>query len=381
MARSFTASRRSSKKQDKVLGHLRGRIIDGDWRPGDRIPTLRDLGESFDVSTVTVQKAIDQLSRDGYIRSENRIGMFVSDHPPCLNRFALVLPFRPRQNQHWSFYWEALTRSAVEVAKARGVQIVIHYEIDSRSHDSQDYDRLVRDVVTDSLAGIIFAHSPHTLRDTPVLDRKGIPRVAFMSEATEPGVSAVSPRVGEWFDVALAEFRKLGRKRVAVLFAAHEDSGRQPSKLEAAFAQAVRAQGMESRPQWIHGVLASSPRWAANLMQLMFDGDSSRWPDALLIADDNVAEHAQAGLINAGVRVPADVEVISLANFPCPPAAVLPIRRIGYDARAVLETCLDLLMAQRRGEEVAAMTPIAVVTEDESVASILKCTNAARGTN
>ncbi|MDE5943786.1 MAG: PLP-dependent aminotransferase family protein [Clostridia bacterium] len=58
---------------------LRGDILEGRLKKGERLPSKRALAESLNVSVITVQSAYDQLLAEGYIFSRERSGYFVSD--------------------------------------------------------------------------------------------------------------------------------------------------------------------------------------------------------------------------------------------------------------------------------------------------------------
>ena len=47
--------------------------------------------------------------------------------------------------------------------------------------------------------------------------------------------------------------------------------------------------------------------------------------------------------------MPDELEVVAHCNFPCPSPGILPVKRIGYDAREVLAACLAELESQRVG--------------------------------
>ena len=55
------------------------RIILGQWREGDRIPSVRELAVESQVNPNTVMRAYDQLQRDGVIISQRGIGYFVAE--------------------------------------------------------------------------------------------------------------------------------------------------------------------------------------------------------------------------------------------------------------------------------------------------------------
>ena len=51
----------------------------GHWRSGDKLPSLDELGEAFDVARVTVRQAVDVLAREGLVSPQQGRGTFVTD--------------------------------------------------------------------------------------------------------------------------------------------------------------------------------------------------------------------------------------------------------------------------------------------------------------
>lgn len=56
---------------------LRGDILDGTLKPGQKLPSKRALAEHLEVSKITVETAYSQLLAEGYIRSQEKVGYFV----------------------------------------------------------------------------------------------------------------------------------------------------------------------------------------------------------------------------------------------------------------------------------------------------------------
>ena len=50
----------------------------GRWQEGDLIPTEREICEAYNVSRITVRRAIDELVRDGYLVTRQGRGTFVA---------------------------------------------------------------------------------------------------------------------------------------------------------------------------------------------------------------------------------------------------------------------------------------------------------------
>ena len=57
---------------------IRARILSGALMDGEPLPSIRGLARSERVSVITVQRAYDDLERDGLIRARRGKGFFVS---------------------------------------------------------------------------------------------------------------------------------------------------------------------------------------------------------------------------------------------------------------------------------------------------------------
>lgn len=62
----------------QVLEEIRLRITEGDYRPGDRIPSEAELSQIFGVSRVTVRRAVEELVGEGYLLKRQGKGTFVN---------------------------------------------------------------------------------------------------------------------------------------------------------------------------------------------------------------------------------------------------------------------------------------------------------------
>ena len=56
---------------------IRGDILSGALKPGEKLPSKRALAENLEISKITVETAYNQLLSEGYIRSQEKVGYFV----------------------------------------------------------------------------------------------------------------------------------------------------------------------------------------------------------------------------------------------------------------------------------------------------------------
>ncbi len=57
---------------------LRKRIAAREWKPGKKIPTEAEICQMYDVSRITVRKALDELQQEGYLEKRQGKGTFVT---------------------------------------------------------------------------------------------------------------------------------------------------------------------------------------------------------------------------------------------------------------------------------------------------------------
>jgi GntR family transcriptional regulator len=77
MAESVAPSRGGTKSA-LLRAHLLG-LIEGGLKPHDKMPTERELAETFGVTRLTVRRALDQLGYEGRVYRTQGAGTFVSE--------------------------------------------------------------------------------------------------------------------------------------------------------------------------------------------------------------------------------------------------------------------------------------------------------------
>lgn len=68
-------------KYELIAEDLRTRVANGEFGPGDLLPSGRDLAEQWDVSRATVVRADDGLRNDGLVSTRQGAGFVVAETP------------------------------------------------------------------------------------------------------------------------------------------------------------------------------------------------------------------------------------------------------------------------------------------------------------
>nr|WP_316643960.1 histidine utilization repressor [uncultured Roseateles sp.] len=155
----------------KVKNHLREGISSGQWRPGDLMPSEAELVEQFQVSRMTVNRALRELTADGLVQRMQGVGTFVAQ----LHRIASTLTVRDlhdeiaeRGHQHEArVHRLERIKATTEQAAAFGLKagaplfhsIIVHLE---NSVAIQCEDRLVNPACAPDYLGLDFTQTTPT---------------------------------------------------------------------------------------------------------------------------------------------------------------------------------------------------------------------------
>lgn len=340
---------RPPHRREELVAAFSRQILSGQWLPGQKIPTQLELEATFGAANPTVQDALDVLTRHGFLVARGSRGTFVVPHPPHLCRYGLVFPDAP--SSHWSRLYQALTVAAQQLTRTDGPEVreFLYFHAINGHVDTADYQRLLASVEAQCLAGLVFANAPFNLTQSPVLMAPGLPRVAVASAINPlyPQVLARYVDLDSFLTRAMAFLASPAggqRRRLAVIC-----YGLAADRV-AQFQQAAAAHQITLHPWQVQTPDLSSPLAIDHAARLLLSGPADTRPDALLIADDNYVEMATHGVAAMGLVAPRDLTVVAMTNFPCAPPAAVAVTRLGFDARALLASCVAAIDGMRRGQ-------------------------------
>ena len=113
-ASGFTSINRINRST-QIRQQIEGAILRGDFRPGEKLPSERELAETFGVSRVSVREALRSLEALGMIRVAAGRGCFVTDE----DRDGFAAPFRAWLSVHCDEVLELLkVREALDALAA-----------------------------------------------------------------------------------------------------------------------------------------------------------------------------------------------------------------------------------------------------------------------
>lgn len=96
---------------EQITSQMKAMIMSGELKTGDPIPSMRSLAKTIHVSVITVQKAYEDLARDGFIQTTVGRGSFVS----AQNKDFIQEEQQKRVEEHLTM--------AAEIARTNGIPL------------------------------------------------------------------------------------------------------------------------------------------------------------------------------------------------------------------------------------------------------------------
>ena len=96
---------------EQITSQIKAMIMSGELKTGDPIPSMRALTKSIHVSVITVQKAYEDLQRDGFIETTVGRGSFVA----ARNKEFYQEEQQRRAEEH--------LQAAADIARASGIAL------------------------------------------------------------------------------------------------------------------------------------------------------------------------------------------------------------------------------------------------------------------
>ena len=100
---------------EQITAQIKTMIIEGQLASGEAIPSMRALAKSLHISVITVQRAYEDLQRDGFIETTVGKGSFVAG----VNRTFYQEEQQRMAEEHLQQAAEIGRRCGIEVAKLK----------------------------------------------------------------------------------------------------------------------------------------------------------------------------------------------------------------------------------------------------------------------
>lgn len=346
-------------KHREIALEIRRRILSGRLKPEDQLPTRTELEREFKVSRVTMQNAIDALVKDGTVYARGTSGTFVSKSPMEIYHYGLVFHSKPSYDHPWSRLWKIILQEAEKIFSKPPYSLSVFYG-DRYYLNANGNADFIEDIKNKRMAGLILTMNPDLFEGTEIIEDPETPKLTICQTPGRKLPSVIQDSTGMLKDMARYLSGKKCKKTSLIMYSRqlHE-----PGYLENAIKE-IRDYGLETNDYWIHGVDILYPKSSANITKLMMRDENLR-PDSIIVLDDNLLSGVVEGLHASNIRVPKDVELVAMVNFPYDEKLEAPVKMFGYDIPEQLRLAKLKLEAMRQNHEYEKSTAIKFVSDTE----------------
>ena len=324
-----------------IADHYRTRILSGELKPGDRLPTARAMAKLFRTSVFSVQHAMAFLVNEGFVDRGHGIGTIVLARVERLVRVGIVV-----YTGAWipETYWKTATILAerLEAAGCRPVTLLERYD------PKGDAKHLLEAIRTLDIQGVIALNAPDATLAR--LSKFRIPLVASSAALKNRRVEFGGTGFCE---LAVRAAREAGRRRPALL-TNYPEAQRDEFLVRAAKAGLrVPAANVATIRGFHENGLAENARLAFEAVRRLLARPPDKRPDALAVFPDDILPGVVQAVYASGLRVPDDLLLVLYRNRGVEKFVSLPAVWIDADIPAMADAMVDMLGRVFLGEKVS----------------------------
>ena len=326
--------------RSQIVKHFRAEIRQGNLKPGDRLPSARELAGEFGTAEANVHHALATLVKEGLLTRRPKAGTIVTDGVEKLSCAAIYLSW------HFIQRGENFTRLLIEMLEerfsARGIRCMVIYDTPSMNGQEQ----LKKLAGNRQIQGVIVRNlSPDQY---PFFARLPVPFSAITSMRIPNGVSFFSP---ETIRQIVERLQTDGVKKIGIIATNRlippEFSDNEILLL---LLRQLQKQKLEIRPEWVFSSDRFGVAKVLDSTAFAYAGFETIWtqpehPEALLLFSDDLVSGLAMAFYRHKVRVPEDIRLYIhktrenelVLPFPC----TLLENRIHELAEALVQQLID----------------------------------------
>ncbi|MFF5210962.1 GntR family transcriptional regulator [Streptosporangium sp. NPDC000396] len=121
-----SSTRRPEPPYRQIVAEIRARILTGDLRPGDRMPSIRQIAQRWGVAVATATRVMATLRDEGLVETKVGAGTVVNVPAGHKRSASLTTPPRPRRGPtpRQALNRKQALRTAIAIADAEGLDAV-----------------------------------------------------------------------------------------------------------------------------------------------------------------------------------------------------------------------------------------------------------------
>lgn len=324
-----------------LMEDLRGQILSGEIKPGEKLLSENELSTAYQVSRQTVRKALQILQNEGYIYAEHGRGTFCSEmmrHTKKSRNIAVVTTYLS------DYIFPRVIAGIDEVLTENGYSILLKNTRNSRKLEAKCLEELLQKdidglIIEPSKSQIFCRHMNLYER----LDEYRIPYVfiqgSYAQMRGKPHILLDDCKGGY---LVTRYLLTLGHKNIVGVFKADDTQGQQRHK---GYVRALQEWGIAYDPDkvvWFYTEDRKTHPYEK--MRQMAAERETCFFDAVVAYNDQIAFEIIRALNDEGLAVPEDVSVTGYDNSYLASTGKVPLTTIAHPQEKLGAMAAELLL-------------------------------------
>ncbi len=335
-------------KTPEILEHLKSRIVDGEFKPGEKLPNRPDLLREYSVSVSAFQKCINQLSEWNFLESKGMKGVCVTSNPPHLCHFAVLLPIKADKILEETDSLIVAFKQVVEEWTGEHPEFSFqYYHVGPPATPEMDeWERFCSDARRGLLAGAVNLMVAPPLELQRRLEDFPNVVISLKREDMPHNSPDIEFDLVEMFRKQLAHLTANGCKNIAVLLNDNTSIAKSLAIMDIA-----EQSGVNCPRRWILGMNRNRTRtlFYDNLLELLFSPAGNTVPDGLIVQNENFLPLVMNTFSRLRIIPGEQVKIVSHANMPIVRPRVAGVDYTFFRVEDVLNESMKLLDRWKTG--------------------------------
>ena len=339
----------------QITRFVKGLIIDGALDTSVPLPTIHALAKSWGTNYFTVQSAFSPLVSQGLLSRRRRLGTFASPGAKRMSSAGIFFGSSILSKRDQPFYHLLLSLLQQKLS-SEGIACRVFFDQRPDKELFTLHPEVAAAIASDEIQSLIVPLCD--MRHDSWISRLHIPTAMF---ASSKGDNRIWLNHVQFASLAMERLAAQGCRSVGVITPTQEQEYDEPRKdrnsIIPHFAAAAASHGLRLEKKWILAGKDSS------ISHQQFGYDSFKklaamkdMPDAMVVFPDDTARGVVSGILESGVRVPADLKVVFHKNEGIDLFCPFPATFIVNSPADIADALIKLAVSQFEGQKTKMIT-------------------------
>lgn len=331
-------------KYEIVKQNILKQIHNGKLCPGDKLPSEQDLIKHFNVSGITIRKALTELADEGYIVRIKRKGSFVNEPKEEENSSHLIALILSAED-YYDISYMKIIKGAQLMAAEYNYSLIVEWSNINLSVERTSIEKMLERNVDGFM---IYPYDPIQSRENfKLIEEKSIPYVLI--DRYDVDYPCYFAGCNNYDGAILATKELINLKHTKIKFASYHFFLNSEQERFNGYCSAMRQAGLSVTDD---SLLTSID------YDILSDSIKRRDLTALVCSNDKIAIRIIDKLLERGIKIPEEVSIIGFDDWDNSSSLSLGLSTVRQDFEDIGRNAANLLINVIQGNIIGGNTKV-----------------------